>query len=135
MEKSHSSKEASFATTKGKGQLTEAEGSASGSVEMGVYYKYIRSIGLTPAIVVLISFIASNGLSVGSGLWLSAWADDSLTERNATDQKKQTDLRLGVYGGIGTALLSGASAGYGKYLDSKALGSGSATSSGSLGIK
>src|SRR5216683_2699095 len=64
-----------------------------------------------------------------------AFAEASAERYRQLVYKRNADAQL--YGGIGTALLSGASKGYGSYLESGggSLGSGSATSSGSLGIK
>jgi len=65
-----------------------------------------------------------------------AFAEASAERYRQLVYKRNADTQL--YGGIGTSLLSGASAGYGAYLNSgggSGLGKGSATSPGSLGRK
>ncbi len=83
------------------GKLIEAETSETGSVKLGVYKKYIQTIGICFCSCILFSFIASNVSQVFSSLWLSQWSNDAL-DPNKTGDTKLRDLRLGVYAGFGT---------------------------------
>ena len=48
--------------------------------------------------VSLVCFVASQ---VGTNIWLSMWTQDVII--NGTQNRALTDLRLGVYGGLGAA--------------------------------
>ncbi|CAG2105447.1 unnamed protein product [Medioppia subpectinata] len=45
-------------------------------------------------------YIAANGATIGSGLWLTEWSNDALDPKKLNDTKLR-DLRLGAYAGIG----------------------------------
>uniref|UniRef100_A0A8C3HDZ5 MRP2 protein n=1 Tax=Chrysemys picta bellii TaxID=8478 RepID=A0A8C3HDZ5_CHRPI len=59
-----------------------------------------------------ITYVAQYAAFVGSNLWLSDWTDDSLRYWNQTYPTSQRDMRIGVFGALGTAqaafLLAGA---------------------------
>jgi hypothetical protein len=91
---------------KGKGQkrkggkLIEAETSETGSVKFEVYTNYFQMIGWHLIGLVILFYVAANGATIGSGLWLSEWSNDALDPQKANDTHLR-DMRLGVYAGIG----------------------------------
>uniref|UniRef100_A0A5S6Q8F7 ABC-type glutathione-S-conjugate transporter n=1 Tax=Trichuris muris TaxID=70415 RepID=A0A5S6Q8F7_TRIMR len=87
-------------------RLIEEETTETGRVKWRVYKMYMQSIGYLSSFVVLILYVVSGGLSVGSSLWLAEWSEDyACTTKNGTDCA-QTDTRIAVYAalGIGQAL-------------------------------
>ena len=87
--------------TRKMGRLIEQEVSETGSVKLDVYKKYVQTIGVAICVAILFSFIASNVAQVFSSLWLSQWSNDAL-DPNKTGDTALRDLRLGVYGALGT---------------------------------
>lgn len=72
---------------------------------MGVYMEYLRANGLFLTLLVLIFYAGSNGLAVGSNVWLADWSNDNVksTSINSTFIPPSTADRLGGYAGFGIA--------------------------------
>lgn len=79
-------------------QLIGKEEAAVGSVGIGVYVRYFKSIGWLYATLCLVLGIVYQGLQVFSNTWLSEWSG-----RPDADEPYVRDLYLGVYGGLGIA--------------------------------
>ena len=66
---------------------------------------YLRAIGLTATIWILLLFVLYQGASIASNIWLSIWTDDKelqdYSKANTTEYKDRNMLFLGVYGGLG----------------------------------
>lgn len=82
-------------------KLIEAEKLESGSVKMSVYCDYIRAISVIGTVITLASYLASNGFTVATNVWLSEWANDALDPERSKNDTALRDLRLTVYGLLG----------------------------------
>ena len=72
-------------------------------VPFRVLWSYIKSLGFTTTMVVLIAYVAQLASDLGGNIWLSKWSQDiKRLGPNGTDEGL-LKLRLGVYGGIGAA--------------------------------
>ncbi|KAG4074217.1 hypothetical protein HA402_015520 [Bradysia odoriphaga] len=76
--------------------LIQKEESATGSVGIGVYIRYFKSVGSLFSFVMLVGAIGNQAFSIYSNIWLSDWANDKNSTIPAT-----RDLYLGVYGALG----------------------------------
>uniref|UniRef100_A0A8C3P3N9 Uncharacterized protein n=1 Tax=Chrysemys picta bellii TaxID=8478 RepID=A0A8C3P3N9_CHRPI len=89
-----------------------ATGCAALQVKFSLYLRYLRAVGWGFSASVFITYVAQYAAFVGSNLWLSDWTDDSLRYWNQTYPTSQRDMRIGVFGALGTAqaafLLAGA---------------------------
>uniref|UniRef100_A0A8C0GNK0 Uncharacterized protein n=1 Tax=Chelonoidis abingdonii TaxID=106734 RepID=A0A8C0GNK0_CHEAB len=89
-----------------------ATGCAALQVKFSLYLQYLRAVGWGFSAWVLITYVAQYAAFMGSNLWLSDWTDDSLRYWNQTYPTSQRDMRIGVFGALGTAqavfLLAGA---------------------------
>lgn len=83
------------------GNLTGTEVSAVGSVGWKVHWNFVKTMGLTFMVAVVMYFVSST-FTILSSLWLSAWSNDSLDPRLAIDVT-QRNLRLGIYAALGFA--------------------------------
>lgn len=77
-------------------KLIEKEESQVGSVNMGVYIRYIKSIGLIAFAITIFSSIANQVFAIWSSVWLTTWSDDVDSQL-----PHLRDLYLGVYGVFG----------------------------------
>ncbi|XP_021341468.1 multidrug resistance-associated protein 1-like [Mizuhopecten yessoensis] len=97
--------------TKEKDVLIQEEKKEEGAVKRQIFMKYARAIGLIATIFILILFIAYQGVSLTSNIWLSLWTDDkdlaNQTNANTTEYQNKNYMYLGGYAafGIGQALL------------------------------
>ena len=60
-------------------------------------YLYAASLGW--AFVACLGILLNVGGQVGNNIWLSEWSNDGL--KNISEAAKLTDMRLGVYAGLG----------------------------------
>nr|KAG5700435.1 hypothetical protein BaRGS_010348 [Batillaria attramentaria] len=88
-----------------KDKLIEAEKSETGRVQLAVFVKYFRAIGLGVTLVIFALYAAYQGVSVYSSIWLSQWTDDDLLANtslaNTIEYEDRNYMYLGVYGGLG----------------------------------
>lgn len=83
-------------------KLIEIERSETGSVKLGVYLTYIKANGYFLTLMVLAFYAISNGLQVGSNVWLADWSNDNVkVTGNASSNVPSTASRLGGYAGFG----------------------------------
>uniref|UniRef100_A0A8C0GTI2 Canalicular multispecific organic anion transporter 1 n=1 Tax=Chelonoidis abingdonii TaxID=106734 RepID=A0A8C0GTI2_CHEAB len=80
-----------------------ATGCAALQVKFSLYLQYLRAVGWGFSAWVLITYVAQYAAFMGSNLWLSDWTDDSLRYWNQTYPTSQRDMRIGVFGALGTA--------------------------------
>ncbi|KAK3704049.1 hypothetical protein RRG08_049006 [Elysia crispata] len=85
-----------------KDKLIQAETAETGRVKMAVFMAYIRAVGPTLSVVIMIFYVLYNGTSIYANIWLSEWSNDA-RDPNITSDTSQRDLRLGVYGALGLA--------------------------------
>ncbi|XP_023932340.1 canalicular multispecific organic anion transporter 2 [Lingula anatina] len=78
-------------------QLIEEEYAERGTVKYTHMLSYIRASGLRSILMVAIGYIGFVSCLIGATIWLNLWSNDQVV--NGTQQL--TDLRLGVYGGLG----------------------------------
>ncbi|XP_013404197.1 multidrug resistance-associated protein 1 [Lingula anatina] len=83
-------------------QLIEEEYAERGTVKYTHMLSYIRASGLRAILMVTIGYIGFVSCLIGANIWLNLWSNDQVV--NGTQQL--TDLRLGVYGGLGAGQLS-----------------------------
>ncbi|XP_013404203.1 multidrug resistance-associated protein 1 [Lingula anatina] len=83
-------------------QLVEEEYAERGTVKYTHMLSYIRASGLRTIILVTIGYIGFVSCLIGANIWLNLWSNDQVV--NGTQQL--TDLRLGVYGGLGAGQVS-----------------------------
>lgn len=77
-------------------KLINKEEAAVGSIGIGVYLRYIRSIGWTFASLALLLNIVNQVVQVYSNTWLSQWS-----ARPDANEPEVRDLYLGVFGAFG----------------------------------
>lgn len=102
-------KEKSQTDTEKKSQnlsrLTEDEYLETGKVEIAVYLKYLRSMGLIPASLMMIFGVCPHLIRVLSSIWLKVWTEDpfllNVTNINTTEYTSRTNYYLEIYGVIG----------------------------------
>ena len=80
-------------------KLIQAEEVETGGVKRTVYRYYLSSIGVWTSLFILLVFLAYEGCTVGSSLWLARWSDDA-----SAVQPQVRNLYLGVYGTLGILL-------------------------------
>ncbi|CRL02864.1 CLUMA_CG015851, isoform A [Clunio marinus] len=89
-------------------KLIESEDSQTGSVDLGIYLTYFKSIGIPFSIVILLFNAINQSMSVLSNFWLSRWSTDD----RAHEETFWRNVYVGVYGSLGLvqgiALLIGA---------------------------
>jgi ABC-type multidrug transport system fused ATPase/permease subunit len=86
---------------KPKAGLIGEEKSETGSVKLAVFIAYARSVSFFISSVIMFSYVAAQGLSIGTNVWLSEWTSDASEDPVATDAN--TSMYLGVYAGLGIA--------------------------------
>lgn len=79
-------------------KLIEIETSETGKVRWSVYFEYFKMVSVLWFLMIILALVTSNGLSLGSNVWLSAWTSDSDNTNYTLDH---TRMRLQVYGGLG----------------------------------
>ncbi|XP_013781403.1 multidrug resistance-associated protein 1-like [Limulus polyphemus] len=84
-----------------RSRLIDAEYAEVGSVKWWVYFAYIKAIGLWGIGITLVAYAVSHAFSLGANIWLSEWSNDASDPEKVTDIKLR-NLRLGVYGALGT---------------------------------
>ncbi|XP_045104248.1 multidrug resistance-associated protein 1-like isoform X3 [Portunus trituberculatus] len=80
-------------------KLIQAEKAETGRVNLNVYLYYIRSIGITATLITTLSYVLSQGCSVGANVWLAALSEENYTDGVMDDHDR--DLYLGVYTALG----------------------------------
>ena len=60
---------------------------------------YIKAGTMKAMVTLVVSCVILISSEVVTNIWLSAWSDDPIL--NGTEGRAQTNLRLGVYGGLG----------------------------------
>lgn len=80
-----------------KDKLIEQEKSEVGSVKWDVYKHYLKSIGVSLALITVLLNLVFQGFSIGSNIWLSRWAND----KAAGNDTGVRDMYLGVYAAFG----------------------------------
>ena len=61
---------------------------------------YVKSLGSTASIVILVAFFCQLSCDLAGNIWLSDWSQDMESTSNNTMDPNE---RVGVYGGIGAA--------------------------------
>uniref|UniRef100_A0A8C4VK38 Uncharacterized protein n=1 Tax=Gopherus evgoodei TaxID=1825980 RepID=A0A8C4VK38_9SAUR len=79
-----------------------ATGCAALQVKFSLYLRYLHAVGWGFSAWVFITYVAQYAAFMGSNLWLSDWTDDSLRYWNQTYPTSQRDMRIGVFGALGT---------------------------------
>jgi len=82
-----------------QGQLIEAEKAAVGRVSMGVYLRYVASIGYGVFGLCLILYVAGQSLHATNSFMLSKWADEN--EERPEDYEDHNKFYLSLYAGLG----------------------------------
>eukprot|EP01134_Creolimax_fragrantissima_P008215 CFRG8215T1 len=85
-------------------KLIEAETAATGTVKLNVYSAYLQAVGLPVSLVILMTYVLSQGFQLSSSVWLSHWSSVS-----SSDPQYASDhwgFYLGIYGawGIGFSI-------------------------------
>lgn len=80
-------------------KLIDTEEAATGSVGVGVYVRYFKSVGFWLTFSALFSNMLYQAFNVFSNFWLTEWSVD---ERAGTDLFWR-NVYAGVYGGLGAA--------------------------------
>ena len=74
-------------------------------VQLAVFMKYFRAIGLPITVIIFFFYSCYQGLSVYSSIWLSDWTDDDLLANrslsNTSKYQERNEMYLGVYGALG----------------------------------
>ncbi|XP_072027512.1 ATP-binding cassette sub-family C member 9-like [Amphiura filiformis] len=70
-----------------KGTLMEKEERMTGSVKIGVYWYYIKAIGVLLFALVMVMFVGMNGISIATNFWLSDWSEAGNNITNATTEE------------------------------------------------
>lgn len=78
------------------GVLMQKEESRIGRVDIGVYIRYFKSIGMVACVITIVSSISNQVFSIWSNIWLADWAAD-----DNSHEAYLRDLYLGVYGAMG----------------------------------
>ena len=81
-------------------KLIETELNETGEVKRAVYWYYIRQLGWSGFIFVLLNMLYK-GSAVGTDYWLSVWTNNTLGDSSIP---KYRDMYLGVYGAFGSIL-------------------------------
>ncbi|ULU01203.1 hypothetical protein L3Y34_001516 [Caenorhabditis briggsae] len=81
-------------------QLTGTERVETGRVKMSTYYKYFGAMGFPIAVTFVLGMTISTIISMGRSLWLTDWSNDNSRSRDDLTGKT-TEVRLGVYAGLG----------------------------------
>ena len=68
-------------------------------VSWSVIKAYVRAGGIWAFVLIVIAHTIYGASQVAANIWLSVWSNDAAI--NGTQNKPLSDLRLGVYGGIG----------------------------------
>uniref|UniRef100_T1K4Y0 ABC-type glutathione-S-conjugate transporter n=1 Tax=Tetranychus urticae TaxID=32264 RepID=T1K4Y0_TETUR len=97
LDKKETLKESSVPVDNKSKKLIEVESSETGKVRWSVYFEYFKMVSFFWFIMILISSVIANGLSLGSNVWLSAWTSAS---DNANYTLDQTKMRLQVYAAL-----------------------------------
>ncbi|KAI1299646.1 Multidrug resistance-associated protein 1 [Halotydeus destructor] len=82
------------------GKLFEEEMAQTGSLNFGDVGDYVKAIGSSSSIAILVGYVVSSGFSVASSLWLREWSADALDADKATKPSLK-NIRLSVYGALG----------------------------------
>ena len=81
-------------------KLIDTEINEIGEVKRVVYWYYIRKLGWSGVVFVLLNIIYK-GSAVGTDYWLSVWTNNTLGDSSVP---KYRDMYLGVYGAFGSIL-------------------------------
>ena len=68
-------------------------------VKLSVFVTYMKAVGIISCVCAALAYVCYMGFQVGTNIWLSVWSNDPIV--NGTQNRALTDLRLGVYGGLG----------------------------------
>lgn len=81
-------------------KLIQDEAMETAEVKIEVYWAYLKQVGVSIGIMVILFWVMSQVASVGSNVWLSEWSQDPVLPDGTVD-KAIRDMRLGVYGVLG----------------------------------
>ncbi|XRA96345.1 ABC transporter isoform A [Pycnococcus provasolii] len=92
-EKGQATAEQGAKSTATEGRLVQKEERAEGSVDSGIYMRYIRAFGafIPPALLLLYTCVQA--FSIGKDYWLAVWS-------SSVDRQSSFGYYLGVYAGI-----------------------------------
>ena len=83
------------------GKLIDKETIETGNVAFTVYFHYMKSIGISAAIIISILTCMSEAAIVGSSKWMNIWVDE---EAGDSSIPKNRNMYLSVYGSFGAAI-------------------------------
>ncbi|XP_021060825.1 canalicular multispecific organic anion transporter 1 [Mus pahari] len=84
-------------------KLIKKEFVETGKVKFSIYLKYLRAVGWWSIFFIIFFYILNYVAFIGSNLWLSAWTSDSEKQNGTSNSTSQRDMRIGVFGALGTA--------------------------------
>ncbi|XP_037043484.1 multidrug resistance-associated protein 1-like [Bradysia coprophila] len=87
--------------TKTKDDVIDEEELHVGSVKYEVYKYYVKCVGMKWIVLMLLTNVVFQSVSIGSNLWLSKWSSDTVA---ATDTQLR-DTYLGAYGALGLLIV------------------------------
>ena len=82
--------------SRGKGDLMTKERLETKAVALHIYTFYFKAVGVSTVLIVILLSIASQGLSVGTNVWLSEWSDDP-----DSAEVSVRNFYLAIYGVLG----------------------------------
>lgn len=74
----------------------QKEESKIGRVNIGVYIRYFKSIGMMACAITILTNITNQVFSIWSNVWLSEWSEDERSQ-----ERHLRDLYVGIYGLLG----------------------------------
>ena len=86
---------------KKNGKLIDKETIETGNVAFEVYIHYMKSIGISAAIIIFILTCLSEAARVGSSKWMNIWVDE---EAGDSSIPKNRNMYLSVYASFGAAI-------------------------------
>lgn len=81
-------------------KLIEEEIAETGNVKGSIVKSYVQAGSYTFWVIAVVFYLFYLAAQVATNIWLSDWSNDKPSV-NGTQDFKQRDLRLGVYGGLG----------------------------------
>ncbi|KAI1299647.1 ATP-binding cassette sub-family C member 3 [Halotydeus destructor] len=82
------------------GRLVEDEMAQIGSLKFGDLGDYVKAIGSSSSIAILLASVVSSSFNVASSLWLKEWSADASDAEKATNPSLR-NVRLSIYGALG----------------------------------
>ncbi|XP_005090015.1 multidrug resistance-associated protein 1 [Aplysia californica] len=87
--------------------LIEEETVGTGTVKMGVFREYARSVGYFSVFIIVLLYACYSGSDLGSLIFLSSWTDDldlanfTLMPSNSSERSDRNNFYIGIYGLFG----------------------------------